>query len=200
MTEIQQNRWDQLVRRAANIVGGGSQVNDTLNELFPVIDVERVPGELLFLSGMRLGMCSSRLLASAAENNHHQLFNPVGSGMLVVITQMLVGAVTAQRMRAAVVSGALVDAVGNEVLRDTRLGVGAAPVAQNRSDQSAGGLGAIMEFFVEQNKTLSLEDQNGLFVLFPGTGVQCTTTIVNTQTLVGWWWRERVFEPAEENF
>ncbi len=45
--ELQQNRYDQLIRRVGGIIGPGSKVVEALGELFPVIDVENVPGELL---------------------------------------------------------------------------------------------------------------------------------------------------------
>jgi len=56
VTELQQNRYDQLLRRVGDLKGPGSKVNDVLQELFPTIDVENVPGELLFLMGTHIGL------------------------------------------------------------------------------------------------------------------------------------------------
>ena len=199
MTEIQQNRWDRLVRRAANVVGGGSQVNDTLNELFPVLDVENVPGELLALMQTDLGFCSAALAGVAAQRNHHQLFNPVGSNALIVVTT-----VTFQSTGTAVVMfrfsnfiGALGTLAGNERRRDTRAGTLASIVAQQRTatDITNGGLDYRVQGIGSGSTTLT--DPNGIAVLFPGTGLTISAEETNTGTTVSFMWRERVFEPAE---
>lgn len=200
MTEIQQNRWDQLVRRVANVVGGGSQVGDTLNELFPVLDVESVPIELLALSRYQVAMGTSSFGALAANNNAHQLFNPAGSTSLLVLTTCIFHAGTSQNMRMAVSTTPLTTDVGNVVRRDTREGVTARVIGQNRAVQQAAGIAAHMIIRVEANVSYTLRDQNGLFVLFPGTGITLSTSVQNGATACGWWWRERVFEPAEINF
>lgn len=200
MTEIQQNRWDQLIRRASNIVGGGSQVNDTLNELFPTIDVENVPIELLALSGTTVAVAGSLLTASALDINKHQLFNPVGSNSMLVVTTMLLRSNTAGNARIAISATALTDAVGNEIRRDTRRGVAARVVGQNRSLQSAAGISAHFLVTLEAAVLLTVNDQNGLFVLFPGTGVTFAGPVVNVATACTFLWRERVIEPAEDNF
>jgi len=200
VTEIQQNRWDQLVRRAANIVGGGSQVNDTLNELFPVIDIERVPGELLFLSGTKMAVCGSQLNQSALNTNHHQLFNPAGSGIVATVSSIFLNSGTTQSIRAAFVTTAITTLVGNELVRDTRLGVVNSPVLQNRTVQQVAGVALIYQWRVLADTTLKISDDNGVCVLFPGTGLTVATTIINTVSTVNFLWRERVFEPAEINF
>jgi len=201
VTEIQQNRWDRLIRRSANVVGGGSQVNDTLNELFPVLDVENVPSELLALMGMTLGMCSTSLGASAGEFNHHQLFNPANSGNLIVITQIMFANTSGGgTMRLSNAIAALTTLAGNERRRDTRRGVNAELVGQNRSDQSAVSGGLDMRFRILQDVMTYLRDDNGLTVLFPGTGTTISTESMNNGSQVTFLWRERPFEPAEINF
>jgi len=198
MTEIQQNRWDRLIRRSAGIVGGGSQVNDTLNELFPVMDIERVPGELLALSGFRLGMCSSILAASAAEFNHHQLFNPANSGVLLTVTQvaMISGPATIT-FRFSTFVGALLVLAGNERRRDTRGGTTAELTGQSRTDQNAAGGGLDYRIRNLANETQIVKDENGVAILFPGTGLQISSDVLNTTSTVGFFWRERAFEPSE---
>ena len=200
MTEIQQNRWDQLVRRVANIVGGGSQVNDTLNELFPTIDVENVPIELLALSGMNIATGGTLLNPSVADINKHQLFNPVGSGALLVVTTMIVSTGVAGNAELDIRIGPLADSAGNVIRRDTRTGVLGTSVAQNRSEQSATGVAPHFKLRLLANTPFTLQDQNGLFVLFPGTGLTFGPTTVNVQSVCQFLWRERLFEPAEVNF
>ena len=197
MTEIQQNRWDRLVRRVAGIVGGGSQVNDTLNELFPTIDVENVPGELLALMSTQLGWHSTILQPIAAQFNHHQLFNPVGSGNLLVVTTVTMSSPTAQSFRFSNFIGIAATAAGNERRRDTRAGTLAELVGQARTDQSVVSGGIDFRVRVEVSKELFVRDPNGVAILFPGTGLTITTGTVNTQSSVAFMWRERVFQPSE---
>lgn len=198
MTEIQQNRYDRLIRRVANIVGGGSQVNDTLNELFPTIDVENVPAELLALANMRLGWCSSRLAASVGDRNHHQLFNPVGSQAMLIVTSVWPHSVTATTtFRLGTFIGELTTLTGNERRRDTRAGVLASLVGQNRTDQSA-TLGSLdFRIIAQANTTPIISDSNDIAILFPGTGLTVSTEELNVMSIVSFLWRERIFEPSE---
>ena len=199
MTEIQQNRWDRLVRRVAGIVGGGSQVNDTLHELFPTIDVENVPGELLALANMRLGMCSGRLAASVGEFNHHQVFNPTNSGTLVVITQVSAFSDTGDTVwRFSNFQPALATLAGNERPRDTRRGTLAELTGQHRTDQSVASGGLDFRFRTLALTTAFVKDENSLAVIFPGTGLTVVSQVMNQDSTVGFMWRERAFEPSEQ--
>ncbi len=200
MTEIQQNRWDQLVRRAANVVGGGSQVNDTLNELFPVMDVENVPSELLFLAGTRLCMGSSRQVALAANVNLVQLFNPVGSQNIITLTSVYVSSDVAQIFEWQPGGSAFTNNVGNTVLRDLRTGVTVVSVGQVRNQQQAGSLASFNQVRLLADETLKITDPNDIGILFPGNGMSFATTTQNTDLIVNFMWRERVAEPAELNF
>jgi len=200
VTEIQQNRWDQLVRRAANVVGGASQVNDTLNELFPIFDVENMPIELFALGNISVATGGSLLVISAGDINKHQLFNPADSGALLVLTTVIFNCSVATRLELAITSAALADDVGNVIPRDTRKGVTARVVGQNRSEQSAAGLAPHVQIRVEQNVSFTLQDPDGLFVIFPGDGVTAAPVTAAQQSLCQFFWRERAFEPAEDNF
>lgn len=197
MTEIQQNRWDRLIRRAAGIVGGGSQVNDTLNELFPTMEVENVPGELLALMGWRLGWCSSRLAPSALNRNHHQLFNPADSNVMLVVTKIATGGIATSQYRYTNFIGPLATLAGNERRRDTRSGILEELTGQNRTDQSTVNGGLDFRIRAGSGAEEFLTDPNGVVVLFPGTGVTVSTEDVNVETIVSFMWRERVFEPSE---
>ncbi len=197
MTEIQQNRWDQLVRRVAGIVGGGSQVNDTLNELFPVIDVESVPLELLALAGTQLGMCATTLSASVGEHNHHQLFNPEGSNMLLAVTTVAVFTDVLLTMRFSTFIGELATLAGNERRRDTRAGTLASLVGQNRTDQSIVNAGLDFRVRSAAAANTQVNDPNGIAVLFPGTGLTVSSEPTNVFSGVSFMWRERVFQESE---
>lgn len=200
MTEIQQNRWDQLIRRASNIVGGGSQVNDTLNELFPVIEVETLNSELAILSGTRLGLGTTSQAALAANLSHSQLFNPVGSNMILTVERVDLSLPIGDFIEYAFAILPLTNAAASVVFRDTRSGFTGTPVGQVRDVQQAGGLPTIGGLFVSTDTNLSMQDKRGLFILEAGTGITFATTTVNRTFRVTYQWRERVAEPAELNF
>jgi len=200
VTEIQQNRWDRLVRRAANIVGGGSQVNDTLNELFPVIDVETLRAELSLLSGTRLGFGGTSQAALAANNSHSQLFNPVNSGAIITLERIDLSTTIGQLIEYGLATVPLMNFTANHALRDTREGILTQPVGQVRDVQQPGSLPTLGMLFATTDTNVTFEGQRGLFVLAPGTGLTLSTTTVNSTFRVTWLWRERAVEPAELNF
>ena len=197
MTELQQNRYDRLIRRVGNLIGAKSMVNDVLGELFPMIDVENVPGELLALQPTDLGWCSSELLATVAVRNHHQLFNPDDSNVLLVVTKVVAftADISATDFRFSNFIGALTTLAGNERRRDTRAGTLAGLVAQQRTAQDvvSGGL----DFRIRSTRIAELSDENGVAILFPGTGLTVTAQTLNIDSTVSFMWRERVFEESE---
>ena len=199
-TEIQQNRYDQLLRRVGGLIGPGSKVSEVLSELFPVLDVENIPGELLRLGGIRLGMGAQVMPAVSAEIGKIQLFNPADSGLLVTLTTIICTVSTAdQEIRFAVVNSALTTNVGNTPFRDTRDGVALSTVAQVRSLSSAAGIGRHFAFFALKNVPQQFNDSNGIVVLAPGTGLTIATGATDRQLTVGFMWRERVAERSELN-
>jgi len=200
MTEIQQNRWDQLVRRVANIVSGGSMVSDALNELFPHIDVETLLAELQLLKGTRICIGAVNHPSSAGDVNHTQVFNPVGSGIICTVTAVQFRAATLQEIRYAMSNVPLTDSTATAVVFDGRLGILQNPTCQLRSVQQVGLLGRQGAYLVEANVTRELKDSNGLFVLSPGTGVTFATSTAAVASIFNYYWRERLAEPAELNF
>jgi len=197
MTEIQQNRWDQLVRRAANIVGGGSQVSDTLNELFPVIDVERVPGELLLLAGTRISFGGGVTVGAATTAGRAQLFNPVNSNVLATITGMLISTSADTIIRFGVNNTALSGGIGTETLRDLRNLQPNSPTCQIRTQITVALADATGQTRVLASDPLQLEDPNGLFVLSPATGIEVGPSSFNIGMNFTFFWRERAAEASE---
>jgi len=199
MTEIQQNRWDQLVRRAANIVGGGSQVNDTLNELFPVIDVERVPGELLLLMGTELGVGASGIVGAAGQTSKIQLFNPVNSGKIVTITTIFFVVDATTQVRIASTNTPLSSGITTQTFRDRRRELTARPTTGIFQESSVPLVDAHILIPVLANASVDLKDQDGIYVLSPGSGVSVGSTAVAQRITVTFFWRERVAQPSELN-
>ena len=196
-SDLQQTRYDQLIRRVGGIIGPGSKVSEALSELFPVIDVENVPAELLALSRTALGQGSTLQNPSAGDNNISQLFNPVGSGILITVTSLIFSSNTLQGIEYATTETPLTTGTGNEIPRDTRSGVTGGIVGQIREVQQVGSLSPFGQIVVSPNVSVFLENERGLFVLSPGTGLSVGTTTVNTVMRVNYMWRERVALESE---
>jgi len=199
VTEIQQNRYDQLIRRVNNIVAPGSMVGDSLNELFPVIDVERVPGELLILMGTNICFGGGTIAAVVGEAGTAQLFNPAGSNVLVTLTRVdfastLLG--TLRWGRDFTERGAR---VSTETFRDNRRPVVELPVANVRQDSAVALANATNQTRVLPNTAFVLEDENGVMIISPGSGFEIGTGTGNATTFFGFTWRERVAEASELN-
>ncbi len=197
MTEIQQNRYDQLLRRVADLKGPGSKVNDALTELFPIFDVETLKGELLVLGGVVLGFGASQLTGAAGELAKIQVFNPVGSGQIATVTSVIVGTSTASIMRLAIANAALTTVISTEGKRDLRAPITERPVCQIIQESSAGFANADLLFSIQANEAFPLSDPNDLFVLAPGTGLTVSNSDAQTAIQVSFLWRERPAEPSE---
>jgi len=198
VTELQQNRYDQLLRRVGDLKGPGSKVNDVLQELFPTIDVENVPGELLFLLGTRIGWGAAAKAPTAGKKAAIQLFNPEGSGQLVTVSTVLISGATLGDYTWGTSSSGLGTNTGIPRLRDLRLGSNEQGVSQLRTsaDQVAQNLG---RFRSNGGLLNTLTDGNSFCVLSPGTGI---TIVGDTDVVisVSFFYRERIAEPSELAF
>jgi len=200
VSQLNQNRYDQILRRVGDIKGPGSKVNDALSELFPVIDVENVPGELLILGGTNLGMGASNLTGAVGEIPKIQVFNPAGSNAIVTVTRIDVTSNSTGLFNIGVAAIPLTDGIATQVFRDSRKGFINRPVAGMFQESSAPGVdaNAIIGHLVNQDTVI--QDDRGLFVLGPGTGVSVGHQVTNTKIRVTFWWRERPAETSELNF
>jgi len=196
--DLQQNRYDQLIRRVGGIVGPGSKVAEALSELFPVIDVERVPGELLILGGTQICFGSARVDAAVAERPTVQIFNPAGSGKIVTLSTAIVSASLNGNIVAwQPTETELADLQSTARFRDTRLGFDNVPSAQIRSDSIAGAVGRIGQYSGLANTPYMIQDDNSVAVLAPGTGLEFQANSTDTILTVAFYWRERVAEQSE---
>jgi len=198
VTELQQNRYDQLLRRVGDLKGPGSKVNDVLQELFPTLDVENVPGELLFLMGTRIGAAAIGKSPTAGKRAGIELFNPVGSGHLVTISNLWVTASSIVQWTFGLISSPLATNTGIPRLRDTRSGVNQTGVSELRTSPDTTGL-SLGIFRALGNTTLNLIDVNSLAVLAPGTGFRVVGGVDDAMTAT-FFYRERIAEPSELNF
>ena len=197
--EIQQTRYDQLMRRVAGIIGPGSKVGTVVSELFPMIDVERVPGELLFLMGTRMGFSAASLTAAAGQTSKLQLFNPDESGKLITVTSMWIGSDATQILTFGLESAARGAAIGPGEFRDTRGSPGEPTSAVVNFELSAPTVTGTARIPVIANESTKIDDENGVAVLQPGTGLTVSPLVQVTRIDVTFFWRERVAEKSELN-
>ncbi len=198
MTELQQGRYDRLLRRVGDLKGPGSKVNDVLEELFPVIDVENVPGELLRLMGTRLAMGSANLPAVAAQFSKIQIFNPADSGYLTTVTTIVsASSISSDITEYFLTTVPLTLLVATNPIRDTREGIGTAATTQIRTEQDVSGIPAQFQFRAIASTPTTITDPNGVVILAPGTGLTVAPNTVNRAFTCAFFWRERVAEASE---
>jgi len=201
LSEIQQNRYDQLIRRVTGAVGPGSKVNEAITELFPMIDVENVPAELLFLAGTRICMGGGTLAATGGVAPKAQLFNPADSGFLITLTDIyaatLSGAVT---WRWGPSAASFAGAIATEQFTDRRSDPAARPVGQVHQLNVAALANATNQTRFLNNDSLHINPKNDVCVLAPGTGFEIGIGTTNAALFYGFNWRERPAEQSELNF
>jgi len=199
--EVQQTRWDRLIRRVSGSIGPGSRVSETISELFPVIDVERVPGELLLLSGTAICHGAASVLGAAGELPNMILFNPIGSGNIITVTQVAVRAAAADTIRFEVSQATLGARVTTERFREGRLiSATSLPVGQVRSFSNPSQIAQQVAIRADGVSSAFVKDDNGIAVLSPDTKLVVAGTTVATTITVTFWWRERPAEASELQF
>lgn len=198
--ELNQSRYDQLLRRVGDLKGPGSKVSTALEDVFPTLDVESNRGELQLLSGMRLCVGALSLAPVALNSNRIQVFNPVASGVIAAVTTVLVSSDTSINIRIATTAIALTTGSGVEVFRDRRLGVTSRPTCQIRQDATVALTDANFNIALLAGETLPITDENDVGILPPGSGLEVGTSVVNVRLTATILWRERTVEPSEINF
>lgn len=198
--EIQQNRWDRMVRRVAGIVGPGSKVSEVITEMFPMINLEEPPSELLLLGGTVLGMGASDITAAVAETPKIQVFNPVGSGTIVTVTDVWFSSLTTSVTSFAREATPRASGIGTQVARDTRQNPTSLPTCQMFQESSVGFANGNMIFRQLASSTLHIRGDNDVMVLGPGTGLTVNNRGTNGRLICTFLWRERPAEPSELQF
>jgi len=198
LTALNQNRYDQLLRRVGDLKGPGSKVNDALTELFPMIDVEQVPAELLALSGARLCMGSTKLSAGGvATFGVHLLRNNAGSGMVARLMQVVVQAAQQTiNMGPTQNSGTL---GGVRAFADTRLfGEGTAlKTMQDNTGLVTGSL--FFRYNTDSDAQMVWHPPAAIAVITPGNSFSVANGIADSSLAVSWLWIERQAQPSELN-
>jgi len=200
-SEIQQNRYDQLIRRVGGLIGPGSKVSEVISELVPVFDVENMPGELLRLAGTRLCIGGGTLAAVAGQAGTAVLENPAGSGVLATLERVDYAASPGTIVRWGVQNGfrATAVAIGTEDFRDTRDVAPAFPVCNVRQITEAALPNGTNQTLSNNSVNFTLQPPNGVCVLAPGTSFEIGSGTNASAIFYGFSWRERVAEQSELN-
>lgn len=199
MTELQQNRYDQLLRRVGDLKGPGSKVNDSLSELFPMFDVENVPAELLLLSGSRLCMARTFTAAGGAGKfGVHLLRNNGDTNAVARLMQVSIAVGVDQ----GIVCGPTQNsgtAQGTRAFADGRVfGEGTTLVTQADNTGLVPG-STFFEFDAALGQTNFWEPPSAIGVITPGTAFSVGNNSSNVALTVSWLWIERVAQESELN-
>lgn len=199
MSEIQQNRYDQLLRRVCDLKGPGSKVSWAVGDVLPTIDVEQTPPELLALSGTRIASGLLVLAAGGAGNfSRAQLFNPAGSNAVIRVTRIFVSSENASNFTMGITSTELTASTGTEATLDGRL-TGEGTIGQV---QGANNAAVVTQFPYQQKihvaRGVPIDFDVGP-VLTPGTGLEIDQQTANLDMFVSFVWTERVAQPSELN-
>jgi len=198
---IQISRFDKMLRRMLNVVGRGAVVTTLLEDVFPVMDLMNPAPEMRFL-GLEF-MAFGHATRNSVEFNAVQLFNPVGSGNLVIIDAVTVLSEDPLGVHAAISTVELSSVAANKQFRDIRAaGVFAKelPVADLRSanDPVGSTILSTIRATIPPLPELSL-DSNGIAVavLNEGSGFTLENDSASTLLRANFFWRERAADPAE---
>jgi len=197
MSELQTTRYDRLIRRVGGIIGPGSKVGEAISELFPMIDVERVPGELLALQGTILGIGSESLTAGVGDFSAIQLFNPVDSGNIVTVSQVILNSGTNHTVFFGIVNTSLSTNNNPQRPRDSRIDITIPLVAQVRREALGAAITAIGRIVLVPDDNAFVKDENSVAMLLPGFGLQFTSNTSNLNLIATFFWRERPAQPSE---
>jgi len=197
-SEIQQNRYDRLVRRVAGIIGPGSKVSEVLTELFPVLDVESVPAELLILAGTNTCFGGGTIVGLAGESPKMGLFNPAGSNTIITLTDVYISTGTGfATVRWGLNTNQLANNISTQTFTDTRHPVGQLPVGQVNTESAVALANATGQAVVINRTTLHIDGKNDLAMLRPGIGFEIGIAAVAFNIHVTFYWRERPMETSE---
>jgi len=199
MGRIQTGTFDNLIRRLYSIKGGGSELSETLGDVFPILDLENLPSELLLLRGWVLGTGRIQNTSAVAAVNSHQLFNPAASGKIIVLTSLWVTPSVTQILTFGPAFTALVTTSVPGAQRDTRAGA-IAPTNGLLQEEDNGAASAFGILQRPAAQSFQIIDPDGLAVLIPGTAFRINDTTTNTTLRTSWMWRERTAEPSELSF
>ena len=199
MGRIQTGRLDNLIRRWGSIKGGGSLLNETLGDVFPVLDLENLTPENQLTAGWHLFSHHATVIGVAAQLSGLQLLQITAGNSLVVVEKMIVNAELAQNITFGLNFGLFAAATSSRNA-DTRNPQATNAIARIGANANVGAaaIGGIINVAAATDRELTAP--HALAVLRPGTGFSVVCSVVNSDLTVTFFGRERVAEPSELSF
>jgi len=195
--EIQQTRYDRLLRRVAGIIGPGSKVSEVLTELFPTIDVENVPSELLILAGTKTAFGGGTITGAAGEAPKAGLFNPLGSNTIITLTDVWHISQSNNNIVRWGINTNELNPISTQVFTDTRNPIAQLPVGRVGTASAVALANATGQMQLDSETIFHLEGKNDVAILRPGIGFEIGQTIVASTMKFTFYWRERPMETSE---
>ena len=199
MGRVQTGQFDNLIRRLYSIKGGGSELSETLGDLFPTLDLENLPIELLLLRGWHTFARHATQIAVAAQATALQLLQPDGRTSIVVVDKIVINS-----------------ELGGDISIGTNLGLFPVTISTRRTDTrnpvldmsnaqiggtnnaGFGATGGLLNLAAGVDR--EFEVPHGLAVLGPGGAFSVVSSTVDSDLSVSFFGRERDAEPSELNF
>jgi len=198
LSQLNQNRYDQLMRRVADLKGPGSKVNDVLTELFPVLDVEQAPAELLLLAGTRLCMGTASV-AAGGPGNFTTIFlrNPGDSGVIARLFYVSLAGTDGTILLGPSLNSA--PQVGTLANADGRI-FGDDPTLQLQGNNNNLVAGVVFNTLVTgADGFIQWEPPVAIGVITPGTAFSFGRSVADLSLRVNVMWIERPAQPSELN-
>lgn len=199
MNELQQNRYDTLLRRVGGLIGPGSKAGEILSEVFPMIDIEGIKGELQLLGQTYTCMGGGVITGDPGESPRAQLFNPADSNVLLTLTSVMVSHTATDIVRYGRRDIALAASVDTQIFTDFRNPVANLPVGEINQLSSVALANATGQFRLLSNTPFYLKNSNDLAILPPNTGWEIGLVLATASLHYTFFWRERVAELSELN-
>jgi hypothetical protein len=172
-------------------------VAEVITELFPMVDVEQIPGELLILGGTNLGQGAASRAGGVGNAAQIHLTNPPNSGALLTVTRIIVSSDTTDVIRIGRIPLSAGNTTNNQLFRDLRRGAVARPVGQINTAALATFVAPDIQFRLLADTPYTLWDENDINILPPGFRIQVGASATDTLLHVTYFWRERAVELSE---
>jgi len=190
-----------MLRRMLNVVGRGAVVTTLLEDVFPVMDLMNPAPEMRFL-GLEF-LAFGQATRNSAEFNVVAIFNPAGSGNIVIVDAVTVLSEDTAGVHAGIVTVAPTSEAANKQFRDVRaagINTKDLPVAELRSGNDIAGstVPTTIRATVPPLPELNIASPDlAVAILTEGTGFAIENDTANFLLRANFFWRERAADPAE---
>lgn len=199
MGRLQTGRLENLIRRWGSIKGGGSVLSETLGDVFPILDLENLPPELLLTAGISMIAGTGTVTGGVGQLGAVQLVNPTGTNAILTLTKFHVKTAAVQGIACGLTTDLLSPLINSRNM-DSRSAVTFNAAA--RIAVSANAAGSLGDFVVDTEATIDREVTipHGIAVITPGNAFRLTASATNTLLRVSFFGYVRQAEPSELSF